>query len=361
MGRKRKLNNDVAGLLGLQGSLATGSSGAGPGAAPSGATFPGATQSTSSLRLVLLESYLWGNISATQVQAIAHAAVQDGLDLPDIVALSRLGTDGQYTGGQKHCSLFPNPKGWSWGIKAATQPLATWRQREERNSVCTPCAQEHNGQHPNVCIYIYMFLFLSPTESCCLDVHLCCDHGLHRGHVARDLETLLGEPILKKAMSDIFLPISMGRQAVCVPHRMLLPHKLWATLFETSPAMFKKFCSIDSDQIQAFWNGMVGTPLHRQATALDRDVSKVVPLKLFGDGVATTGIGKAWGKSADTFLLANVLSGGSSRSSEVCKENIPRGHNKCYFQAVQDFFVLVVRAREAKNLEPPSLEMSFLW
>ena len=101
---------------------------------------------------------------------------------------------------------------------------------------------------------------------------------------------------------------------------MLLPHMLWATLSESSESLFKNALAIDDDKTRAFWEQMAGTPLHRQAMALDRDLSKVVPLKLFGDGVATTGISKAWGRSAEAFLIANMLSEGSSKRKEVRQE-----------------------------------------
>ena len=120
-----------------------------------------------------------------------------------------------------------------------------------------------------------------------------------------------------KAMSNISLPISKGNEVVDASHDMLLPHKLWATLCEHSESFFKKSLAIDDDRTRAFWEQMVGTSLHKQAVALDRDVSKVIPMKLFGDGVATTGISKSWGKSAESFMLANLLSEGSSKTTEV--------------------------------------------
>ena len=53
------------------------------------------------------------------------------------------------------------------------------------------------------------------------------------------------------------------------------------------------------------------------AKASQMGLDKTVPLKLFGDGVAVTGISKSWGKSMDSFLMASLLATTSSKTSEV--------------------------------------------
>ena len=50
----------------------------------------------SHLARVLLEKWAWGNLSTPEVQALAHAAVHDGLSHPQIRALAGLGAHGKY-------------------------------------------------------------------------------------------------------------------------------------------------------------------------------------------------------------------------------------------------------------------------
>ena len=52
----------------------------------------------SRLAKALLHKYFWGEVSASTVQSLAMAAVDDGLDDPMVVTLSRLGSQGVYSG-----------------------------------------------------------------------------------------------------------------------------------------------------------------------------------------------------------------------------------------------------------------------
>jgi len=47
----------------------------------------------SALASLLLTSWAWGQISTPMVQRIASAAVEDGLDLPEVKKLAKLGID----------------------------------------------------------------------------------------------------------------------------------------------------------------------------------------------------------------------------------------------------------------------------
>ena len=52
----------------------------------------------SQLAYLLQQQFAWGTMSATSLQAIALAAVEDGLDHPDVVELSRIGSSGMHKG-----------------------------------------------------------------------------------------------------------------------------------------------------------------------------------------------------------------------------------------------------------------------
>ena len=81
--RKRSNEKNVESLLGL-GRLV--------GQGPSAPRKPGR------LARALLSRYNWGEISAATIQHLAAAAVEDGLDEETLVALSKLGTEGAYSG-----------------------------------------------------------------------------------------------------------------------------------------------------------------------------------------------------------------------------------------------------------------------
>ena len=50
------------------------------------------------LAKALLNRYFWGEVSAATVQQLAAAAVEDGLTEEVLVALSKIGTEGAYSG-----------------------------------------------------------------------------------------------------------------------------------------------------------------------------------------------------------------------------------------------------------------------
>ena len=59
---------------------------------------PPAMASKSKLATQLLESWAWGTISAPRVQAVAEAAVEDGLLHPGVQKLSKIGGQGRFPG-----------------------------------------------------------------------------------------------------------------------------------------------------------------------------------------------------------------------------------------------------------------------
>ena len=67
---------------------------------------------------------------------------------------------------------------------------------------------------------------------------------------------------------------------------------------------------------------MRGSKLSEKLELLQLDPSKAIPLKLFGDGIACTGLSKAWSKSAEAFLFASLL-GTSSKVSEAPGQDNP--------------------------------------
>ena len=93
---------------------------------------------------------------------------------------------------------------------------------------------------------------------------------------------------------------------------MLLPHELFAAIYEHYPEMWKRIV-IDSEQTcQTFWNSVQGSQHFRQHPIRFRQnySTKCVPLKMHGGGTPVTGLGKSWGKMVDVFSVSSLLTCG---------------------------------------------------
>eukprot|EP00971_Amphidinium_carterae_P185064 3675036-Amphidinium_carterae.1 len=66
-------------------------------------------------------------------------------------------------------------------------------------------------------------------------------------------------------------------------------------------------------RLQKFWKAM-----GRCAWATDLSGHEyLLPMKLFGDGVAVQGLGKSWGKSVSCLTLAGILNEGNSKQQQL--------------------------------------------
>ena len=101
---------------------------------------------------------------------------------------------------------------------------------------------------------------------------------------------------------------------------MILPHQLFAALFEYDRGIFiDKLCGGSEDRIARFWNEMAGHPAYGQGHPLHLRPdhrTKCIPLSLHGDGVTAIGLAKSWGKTVDAMSWASVLSKGSTISTQ---------------------------------------------
>ena len=121
----------------------------------------------------------------------------------------------------------------------------------------------------------------------------------------------------------MLLPISTTNGYQLTSHSCLLPHRFFAALWEMDQNLFKQhWCGGSDSALATFWEGLRGTRLYGKAAKLG--LSKTIPIKLFGDGVAVVGISKSWGKSVDAFLMASLLSNTSTKTSEVMPLDISK-------------------------------------
>ena len=166
-----------------------------------------------------------------------------------------------------------------------------------RKSTQTPEGQASKDQHP------------SPPKKKLHDLKLGVIFSpMLAGHVARDLSHQLRASPFQAAIEKVMLPVHKGEAVVLEEHFIVMPHKLWASMYNFDQTLFlQHFLGANADNASRFWKGLNGTHLLGKLNKLNLDPAKTVPLKLFGDGIACTGISKAWSKSADTYLVASLL------------------------------------------------------
>ena len=110
---------------------------------------------------------------------------------------------------------------------------------------------------------------------------------------------------------------------------MLLPHKLWASMYSFDQELFlQHFLGGNDRNASKFWKSMGGSKLADKLALLQLDPRMTIPMKLFGDGIACTGISKSWAKTADTFLISSMLA--TSKVSEVLGEKTSARPDYCH-------------------------------
>ena len=133
--------------------------------------------------------------------------------------------------------------------------------------------------------------------------------GAHPNTCWRDLKTLLPVPKLAK-LQRLLLPMkhtSLGKFVRSVP--MMLPHVLFAAIYEHYPLMWEKIIYGSRLTCQKFWHAVRGSLQFRSHPVRHRVgfEDHCIPLKIHGDGTPVTGLGKGWGKMVDIFSVSSLL------------------------------------------------------
>ena len=85
------------------------------------------------------------------------------------------------------------------------------------------------------------------------------------GHVARDLSKNLRSCPLEDDIERVLLPVHFKNLVVYEEHLILLPHMLWAKMYQHDEAMFmQQFLGGQSDNASRFWSKMEGTKVEGQ-------------------------------------------------------------------------------------------------
>ena len=195
----------------------------------------------SQLASQLLGMWAWGSMSAPRVQSLAQAALQDGLHLPDIEKLAKIGGSGRFPGNMQRDLL-----------------------------------------------------------------------GMLGGFtVLQRAESIISIRLKKKVMSE---EVQLSEE---VKLKFLLPHKLFSCMYHDLPDAFKSsVLGGDPGNVQKFWTAMRNHPtLTSRPELRAKDLSKMVPLGLHGDGVSYMQVRAAGGQSMDVLSWTSLLSRGPTKVS----------------------------------------------
>ena len=134
-------------------------------------------------------------------------------------------------------------------------------------------------------------------------------NGQYPQNVWTELKRCLPKPKLP-ALQSFWMPmkhITLGKITRQVP--MLLPHTLFACIYEHYPEMWQRIVYGSQEKCKNFWNAVKDSPQFLSHAVKDRPhyETKCIPLKIHGDGTPVTGLGKGWSKMVDIFSVSSIL------------------------------------------------------
>ena len=97
--------------------------------------------------------------------------------------------------------------------------------------------------------------------------------------------------------------------------KMLLPHELFASIYEKYPDTFQNVLVGPPESLATFWSTNISHPAMQGHPCLG-DMSKKVPLAMHGDGVPITGLGKIWSKTAWVYSWCSLLSDAATKDKQ---------------------------------------------
>ena len=95
----------------------------------------------------------------------------------------------------------------------------------------------------------------------------------------------------------------------------LLPHELFAAIWEWYPNTWNKYILPNKPKLQEFWNRNMDHPSMASHSVKDREnfSTLCVPFSLHGDDVPVTGVGKIWWSMMTTFSICSMVATGETR------------------------------------------------
>lgn len=95
----------------------------------------------------------------------------------------------------------------------------------------------------------------------------------------------------------------------------LLPHELFASIWEWYPNTWNKYILPSKQKLQQFWDRNMEHPSMASHSVKDREgfSTRAIPFSLHGDDVPITGIGKCWCSMMTTFSICSMVALGETR------------------------------------------------
>ena len=144
--------------------------------------------------------------------------------------------------------------------------------------------------------------------------------GQHPGNMQRDLLVLAGESTTLKAAQSV-IDVRIKTKKILnevVKLNFILPHKLFSCMFELLPDAFQSsVLGGDAASVPRFWAAMKNHPVVTSRPELrDRkDLNKVVPIGLHGDGVTYMQTRGPGGKALEVLSWTSLLTKGPTKVS----------------------------------------------
>lgn len=139
--------------------------------------------------------------------------------------------------------------------------------------------------------------------------------GMHQQNIHTELVRCLHEQSTTRSLSTMQVYVKQMHTHVRCEQHVLLPHELFAALYHNHRDAFtKRMLGGDPANIAKWWTAMHNHPGYVAHPLKDRanHMQKCVPLALHGDGVPVTGVGKAWGKSAEGYGWSSMIGVGTT-------------------------------------------------
>ena len=144
--------------------------------------------------------------------------------------------------------------------------------------------------------------------------------GSYSANTHRDLVSFLGAPKIPLTVVGIPMKLPGERLPKRVEQRILWPHNLMHSIYNMQSDAWRLRICPSSDRLEKFWGSMVNHPnmpvlehaLRRRPNFREDWRRWAIPIKLYGDGVPITGVGKSWSKSCNVYTCGSLVGVGKT-------------------------------------------------
>ena len=133
--------------------------------------------------------------------------------------------------------------------------------------------------------------------------------GKYSGNMHRDMVNALPPHGIPEP-SPLELPYrNKARQTSVCNQSILFPHVLFAAMFLHYPGAFASRLASSAEAVTEFWSSVSHTRQYKEYPVRSRPnhTRRCIPLFCHGDGVPSTGVGKAWSKMVDLWSWGSLL------------------------------------------------------